>query len=80
MRIAYYDDHGHGSDALLDELSFKSDGEESLRNKGGDHMRRAMIMNHPNVKAKRDEERFKNLAAKQQQMQERNDKYFEKVS
>ena len=78
--ILHNDEHGEATDALLDELSFESDGDEQLRSQGGDHLRRAMIMNHPSIKQRRDDERSRNLVAKRQQMQERNEKYFEKVS
>ena len=46
----------YGSDELFYKLSIESDGEEKLRNQGGNHLWRAMIMNHPNVKAFSNEE------------------------
>ena len=58
--IAHYDKHGKSSRELLEGLGFKSDGDEDLRDKNGDHLQRAIIMNHPAVKAKRDEEESKN--------------------
>ena len=77
--IGHYDKHGCGNDKLLNELPLKSDGEETLRNKGDNHLCWAMVVNHPNVKERRDEKRSKNLLAKHRQIQERNNKYLEKV-
>ena len=78
--ILHYNERGKATDDLLDELSFEPDGDEKLRSKGGDHLRRAMVMNHPSIKEQRDDKRDRNLAAKRLQMQERNEKYFRKVS
>ena len=59
--IAHFDKYGCGSNKLFDQLLIESNKEEKLRNRGNHNLRRAMVMNHPNVKVLIDKKRTKNL-------------------
>ena len=49
--IRHYDEYGEADEDFLDSLGFRTgkgpDGKELRRGGGGDHMQRAMVMNHP---------------------------------
>ena len=81
--IKHYDEFGKANEDFLDSLGFQTgvgaDGKELRRGKGGDHLQRAMVMNHPQVKGKREAEKIKCRLAKLRHMQEENEKYDEKM-